>query len=375
MPSFQLRAARCAVIVAALLGCKRDDAPAIEETPKFAVALPEVKDTILEREYVAEIRAVRYAELRSRLKGILEKVLVDEGQAVKAGQTLFAVNARTLEQEVLVAKAAMLGARAELEAAQLELHHANLLREKNVVSPAEVALAESKVQTARAKVEEAKANADRAAVELDYAQIKAPFAGVVNRIPRKAGSAIAEDELLTTLTDTSEVFAYFRITEREYLEYQAASAGDHPRTVTLRLADGTAFGSEGVVDAVTSEFDRETGTLAYRAKFSNPDGTLKHGSSGKVVLRSELRNALLVPQKSTFDIQGNVYVYVVDAKNVPRARKLAVKARVKDAFVIEQGLAPGDRFVLEGVQKIKDGTRIELLNPTTAAQANAVDGG
>src|SRR5690606_35541542 len=147
-----------------------------------------------------EIRAVRYAELRSRLKGILEKVLVDEGQPVTAGQTLFVVNARALEQEVRVAKAAILGARAELEAAQLELHHTILLREKNVVSPAEVALAESKVQTSRAKLEEAKATANRAAAELGYAQIKAPFDGVVNRVPRREGSAIAEDELLTTLT-------------------------------------------------------------------------------------------------------------------------------------------------------------------------------
>src|SRR5690606_19339423 len=140
-----------------------------------------------------------HAELRSRFKGILENVLVDEGQTVQAGQTLFAVNARALEQEVLVARAAILGAQAELKAAELDLQNTKRLQEQNVVSPAELALAESKVQILRAKVEEAKANADRAAVERSYAEIKAPFAGVVNRVPRRAGSAVGEDELLTTI--------------------------------------------------------------------------------------------------------------------------------------------------------------------------------
>jgi RND family efflux transporter MFP subunit len=356
-------------------GCDGKEAPAAEAPPRFLVASPEVTNTSIERDYVAEIRAVRHAELRSRFKGVLETVSVDEGQPVKAGQTLFVVNARALKQELLVARAATLGAEAELKAAQLELQNTKLLQEKNVVSSAELALAESKVQTLRAKVEESKANAERALVERGYAEVKAPFAGVVNRIPHKAGSAVSEDELLTTITDTSEVFAYFRISEREYLDYLNSRAGDKPRNVSLRLVDGSTFPTEGVVDAIESEFDRETGTLAYRARFANANGTLKHGSSGKVVLKSDLPQALLVPQKSTFDVQGDIYVYVVDSNNVPHARKIVVKARLNDAFVVERGLVQGERFVLDGVQKVKDGTRIEVIAPTAAVQATAVHGG
>ena len=321
------------------------------------VASPTVADRSIERAYVAEIRAVRHAEIRSRSKGVIEAVAVDEGQAVKAGDTLFSIDARALKKEVLAARAAAATAEAELRGGQLERENMQLLIDKNVVSKAEVAILDAKIQTLKAKVEEARAGAGRAAVELGYATIKAPFDGVVNRIPRKVGSAVAEDELLTTITDTSEVYAYFRVSEREYLEYSAAS-GERPKEVTLRLADGSTFPAAGVIDAIESEFDKDTGNIAYRAKFPNAAGTLKHGSSGKVVLATELRGALLVPQKSTFEVQGEVFVYALDADNTARARKLVPKARLADAFVVESGLQKDDRFVLEGVQKVKEGSRI-----------------
>lgn len=374
VPSFQMRAVLLCVLVAGG-ACSRTEAPAAETPPQFPVTSPEIGDAVVEREYVAEIRAVRYAELRSRFKGVLENVSVDEGQRVTAGQTLFLVNARALQQEVLVARAATLGAKAELQAAQLELDNTKRLQEKNVVSAAELALAESKVQTLRAKVAELEATTQRAAVERGFADVKAPFDGVINRIPRRAGSAIAEDELLTTITDTSEVFAYFRITEREYLEYFGSSR-EAPRTVSLKLIDGSSFPATGVIDAIASEVDRETGTLTYRARFENPTGVLRHGSSGKVVIESHLRQALLVPQKSTFDVQGDLYVYVVDSTDVPRARKITVKARFADRFVVDQGLSEGERFVLDGVQQIQDGTRIQAVAPSTAAHTTSpVTGG
>ena len=171
----------------------------------FPVASPERTDTFFERQYVAEIRAVRYAEVRSRIKGILESVNVDEGQAVKAGQMLFSISARDLQQDVVVARAAVVGAEAELAAAKLERDNAKYLLEKKVISETEVKIAESKVNTLKAKVDELKANTGRSRVELGFAQLKAPFDGIVNRIPHKDGSAISEDELLTTVTDTHEV--------------------------------------------------------------------------------------------------------------------------------------------------------------------------
>ncbi|WP_153819063.1 efflux RND transporter periplasmic adaptor subunit [Polyangium spumosum] len=354
-------------ILACKPGVKPEPSATAEPGLALPVASPVVADRSIEREYVAEIRAARHAEIRSRIKGVIEAVAVDEGQAVKAGDTLFSIDARALKKEVLAARAAAATAEAELRSGQLERENMQLLIDKDVVSKAEITLVDAKIQTLKAKVEEARAGAGRAAVELGYATVKAPFDGFVNRIPRKVGSAVAEDELLTTITDTSDVYAYFRVSEREYLEYSAASA-ERPKEVTLKLADGSTFPVKGVIDTIESEFDRETGTIAFRAKFSNAAGTLKHGSSGKVVLATDLRGALLVPQKSTFEMQGEVFVYALDADNTARARRLVPGARLSDTFVVESGLQKDDRFVLEGVQKVKDGARIHV-RPADASAA------
>ncbi len=351
------------------VGCGRaaeGGAEAAGLSTSFPVATPTVKDVTLVREYVADIRAVRRAEVRARFRGIVESVAVDEGRAVKAGQTLFTINARVRTQDLRVARAATSGARAELEAAELELHNTQLLADKQIVSDAELARARSQVQMMRAKVEQTQAAASRAAVELDYAKIKAPFAGVVDRVPHKAGSAIAEDELLTTITDTHEVFAYFAISEREYLAYLKSAPDARPRQVGLRLADGTMFAQTGTIDAVGGELDPETGTLTFRARFPNPDGVLKHGSSGSVVLQTELDDALLVPQKSTFDVQGDLYVYTLDAHDIAHARKIQVKARIDGAFVVASGLDHGERFVVEGAQQLRDGTTVHVEPSGTA---------
>ncbi len=181
-----------------LTGCSSKGealAQVAEPRPVLPVASPAVADSFVEREYVAEIRAARYAEVRSRIKGIVESVAVDEGQAVKAGDTLFSIDSHALRQQVLAARAAAGTAEAELRAGQLERENLQLLLDKNVVSKAEVALLDSKNQTLKAKVEEARVGTGRAAIELGYATLKAPFDGVVNRLPHKTGSAVGEDEL------------------------------------------------------------------------------------------------------------------------------------------------------------------------------------
>ncbi len=331
----------------------------------FPVASPEVKTVKVVHEYVAEIRAVRHAELRSRFRGILESVGVDEGQPVKAGQKLFTINARARKQDLAVAAAATLGAAADLHAAELDLENTQLLADKNVVSNAELARTKSKVQGMRARLAQAKAAQARAGVELDRAVISAPFDGVVDRVPHKTGSTIDEDDLLTTISDTREVLAYFAISEREYLQFLQVPAGQRPKQVSLELADETRFPAPGEIDAVGSEIDRDTGTLTYRARFPNPDGVLKHGSSGTIVVETELQNAILVPQRSTYEIQGDQYVFVVAQDSTVHARKIGIKARLEDTFAVDSGLGPGDRFVVEGVQKLKDGMKIVSGTPAS----------
>lgn len=347
-----------------LASCAQSKAETAEPSQVFAVGSPKPADTVFEREYVGEVRAVRYAELRARLKGIVESVAVDEGQEVKADQLLFSISARELQQEVLKARAAAKSADAELKAARLELSNTQMLFDKQVVSGAELELISSRIESLQAKLDESKAIASQASIGLTYAKVRAPFSGVVNRIPHKTGSVVGEDDLLTTIADTSDVYVYFRVSEREYLEYTSAAPEDRPETVSLRLADGSLHPSRGVIDAVESELSKETGNLAFRARFPNPDGRLKHGSSGKVIVATDVRSALVVPQKSTFEVQGHLYVFALDAENKARAQEIVPKLRLKDSFVVASGLGPEDRFILEGVQKVKEGARIETVPPS-----------
>jgi membrane fusion protein (multidrug efflux system) len=329
----------------------------------FVVSTPVRQDVTLERAYVADVRAVHHAEIRARYPGVIESVAVDEGQAVKAGQLLFSINARVRARDVEVARAASAGATAALQAAQLDVDNTRLLQEKNIVSDAELSRARANAAMQRARLGETRASLSRAADLAAQSKLRAPFDGTINRIPLRAGSMIDGETLLTTISDSREVLAYFAVSEREYLDYAKATKPDEVR---LSLADGSMFDQTGTIDAVGSEFDANTGTITYRARFPNPQGTLKHGSSAKVVLRTKLLSALVIPQRSTFEIQGNVYVYAVDGDGIARARQLTIKTRVGDLYVVEKGLALTDRYVVEGAQKLKDGVRVEAVVSTQA---------
>lgn len=331
-------------------------------TSAYTLASPRRESAFIEHEFVARLSAARHAEIRARVSGVIESVHVDEGAAVRADSVLFRVNARALEQELAVAKAMVRQAEAELDAARIERDNSELLVTKNVISPPELALAESEVRSLVAAVDERRASASLAQVHRDLASIRAPFDGVVNRIPRKAGSVVESGELLTTIADTSELFAYFHLSERDALAYLKRPEAERPQEVQLRLIDGTLLPERGRIDAFESEFD-DNGTLAVRARFPNTSGLLRHGSSGTILLRDEVEGALLVPQKSTFDVQGNLFVYAVDQAGVAHARKIDTTARVGADFVVTGGLTEADRFVLEGVQRIRDGEQVVAAGP------------
>ena len=342
-------------VVVALAGCR--EAVVVDAPMEFPVGPPQVQRSWLDKEYVGRVAAVRYVEFRSRLKGFIEQVGVDEGQAVKQGQLLFTISARELALEVKKAKASVESAAAELQAAKVEQSNTKVLSERKIVSQAEVDLANARVAQLSAKLAEAEAHEGQAAIRLSHAQVKAPFDGVVNRIPRKLGAMVDEDALLTSLTDTREVFIYFQLSEQEYLDTSTGDA-EHPRAVAFTLANGSAYPEQGVIDAVETEFDDESGSIAFRARFPNPKGVLKHGSTGKVVVRTELGRTMVVPQAATFEIQELLYVYTLDQDDRVRARRITTRARLDEAFVVESGLNQSDRVLLEGVHKVKEGDRV-----------------
>ncbi|HTL09555.1 MAG TPA: efflux RND transporter periplasmic adaptor subunit [Chitinophagaceae bacterium] len=322
-----------------------------EEVSKYAVTSPLQVDTSFAKEYVAQIKSIRNIEIRALEKGFLQNVYVDEGQYVKAGQLLFKIMPRIFEAELLKAEA-------EAKATSIEVQNTKLLVDKNVVSKTELAMAEAKADQAKAEVALAK-------VHLSFTEIRAPFAGSIDRIPHKLGSLIDEGELLTSLSDNSEMFAYFNVSEPEYLDYKTNAKNNGATRVNLLLANNKPLPYKGIVETIESEFNGETGNIAFRAKFPNPDKLLKHGETGKVQMTVPLRQALVVPQKATFEIQDKTYVFVVDNNNVVKSRNITISNRMPDLFVVSGGLTASDKILIEGVQKVKDNDKIvaSFVNP------------
>lgn len=333
----------------------KDDGVALE---KFSVTNPIIKDTVYINEYVADIHAIQNIEIRAKTDGYLEIVHFDEGQFVRAGQLLFSVSGKQYTQELLMAQAALTSAKAYARAAEVEFKNVKTLVGKNIVSQSELDLAEAKYDAAIAKVEEARALEGRAILRLSMAQIKAPFDGFINRIPSKAGSLIAEGTLLTSLSNNREVYVYFNVSENEYLEYASHKISDKEKAVTLILNNGEVHPHQGKIEIIEGQIDKATGNIAFRAKFPNPDGILKHGSSGKVQVKTDLMKAMLIPQKSTFEIQENIYVFVVTSDNIVQQRKVIPIARLPHLYVIEQTLTANEKIIYEGVQKVKDGDKV-----------------
>jgi membrane fusion protein (multidrug efflux system) len=316
-----------------------------EESGKYTTTSALRLDTSFTKEYVSQIRSVRNIEIRALEKGYLQNIYIDEGQAVRAGQLLFRINPRMYEAELLKAQA-------EARAAEIELQNTRTLVSKNVVSKNEQAMAQAKLDQARAEIALAK-------LHLSFTEIRAPFDGTIDRIPKKLGSLIDEGELLTSLSDNSQMFAYFNVSEPEYLNYQTNIKGRADNKVNLLLANNDVLPYQGAVETIESEFNNETGNIAFRARFPNPDKLLRNGETGKVLMKVPLSNALIIPQKATYEIQDKKYVFVVDKNNVVSSRNITVRGEMPDVYVVEGGIAESEKFLLEGVQKVKDDDKIE----------------
>jgi len=294
---------------------------------------------------VSQIRSVRNIEIRAQEKGFLEKIYVDEGQFVKAGQILFRIMPKIYQAELLKAQA-------EAKGAEIELQNAKSLADKNIVSKSEQAIAQAKLEQAKAEVAMAK-------IHLSFTEIRAPFDGTIDRIPKKLGSLIDEGELLTSLSDNSQIYAYFNVSESEYLDYQTNIKGRAENKVSLLLANSETLKYKGKVEIIESEFDNETGNIAFRAKFPNPDKLLKNGETGSILMNVPVKNALIIPQKATYEIQDKIYVFAVDKNNIVKSKEITITGEMPDLYVIKSGLASTDKILLEGVQKVKEDDKIK----------------
>lgn len=332
----------CAIFL--VPGCKNKGQEK-EQAVQYTVTSPLRTDTSVSKEFVAQLQSVKNIELRAQEKGYLQSINADEGRYVKSGQLLFKIVPAMYQAEFLKAQAAV-------KEAELELLNSKTLSDKNIVSKSETAIAQ-------AKLDEAKADLALAQLHLSLTEIRAPFDGVLDRIPLKLGSLIDEGTLLTTLSDNKSIYAYFNVTENEYLNYKSQPGTDNQQIVSLVLANNQLHRFSGVVETIEGQFDNETGNIAFRAKFPNPDLLIKHGETGKVKMSIPLKNVLIIPQKATYELQDKVYVFVVDKDNKVKSRNIVIKSRLSNIYVIESGLEEGDKIVLDGVQNVKDDEKIE----------------
>lgn len=307
---------------------------------------PQAKNVTITEQYVCQIHSQRHIDVRALERGYLEKIPVKEGQTVKAGDPLFTI-------QPILFQAKLDAELAEAKLAQLELNNAKRLLGKNVISENEVMLIEAKLAKAQAKAQLADA-------ELKFATVKAAFDGIIDRLHFQHGSLIEEGEILTTLSDNSVMWVYFNVPEARYLEYRANQAQHQEELhIDLMLADGKQFQQAGKIGAIEADFNNETGNIKFRADFPNPDGLLRHGQTGTIVLSRVVKDAVVIPQRSTFEILQKQYVYTIDEDDIAHHREIVVQNELEDLYVIKDGIGVNDKIILEGVRQIRDGDKVE----------------
>lgn len=343
--------------------CTEGNSKNNKENEALSVPVLELQPQSVEvpQTYIADIQAVQFVEVRSKVEGFVDRIFVDEGQYVKKGQTLFQLSSAEYNEMVNSARAGLARAKAEQSAAKVEMERLQILVNKKIISTSELELAKSKKAVADSQIAEAESMLKSAQTGLSYTTVKAPFDGLVDRIPHKTGSLVAENDLLTSITDISSIFAYYKVNENEYLSFMRdkieSGADTFSEQLTLILSDGEKYGQKGKLETTEGDIESGTGSIGFRVRFPNPDNLIKHGASGKIEMMSKLDKIYLIPQKSTFEIQDFTYVYVVDKDNTVKVRSFKPLQRY-DIYYIADGFQPGDKIVFEGIQQVKDGSKV-----------------
>ena len=319
------------------------------ENHKLIVTSPLAKDVIITQEYVCQIHSQRHIEIQALESGYLEAIPVKEGQAVKKGDLMFKVVPILYES------------RLEAEIAEVQLAQLEYDNTKRLYDSKNQAVSLNEVYLFNAKLLKAKAKKKLAEAEFDFATIKAPFDGIVDRLLEQQGSLVKEGDSLTTLSDNSVMWVYFNVPERRYLEYMAElGQNEQSPDIELRLANFNKFPYTGKIGAIEAKFDNTTGNIPFRADFPNPDRLLRHGQTGTVVISRSVKNAILIPQRATYETLAKRYVFVVDKEDVIHQREIIIQYELEDIFVIERGLDPSEKIVLEGVRQVRDGEKVEF---------------
>ncbi len=335
------------LIAALLSGCHQAEEK-VEEAPKYEATTPFREDVFINKEYVCQIHAIRHIEVRALERGYLTNIFVDEGQLVHMGQPMFKIMPNIYQAELLKAKA-------EQSTMNIEYQNTKGLADQNIVSANELALA-------KARLEKAEAEVKLAETHLGFTDVNAPFDGIMDHLFVRNGSLLEEGALLTTLSDISKLWVYFNVPESEYLDYKTHKNDDENRNkVKLKMANGQIFNQPGVIETIEADFDNTAGNIEFRATFPNPDKLLRHGETGTIIMLKPYKHALLIPQKTTFEVMDKVFVYIVGEEGKLEQRMIKIEAEIPHYFLIKEGINDGEKILLEGLRKVHAGQKVETF--------------
>lgn len=338
--------------------------------PEIQVVEVIQKDVPIYNEFVGQAYGLYDIPIRARVEGFLEGIYFNEGEPVKKGQLLYAIDSQPFQAEVASQQSKVAEAKTKLVNAEKELNRYKPLAKKNAVSQSDLDAAQATYDAALASVEAAKANMRMSQINLGYTKMKSPIKGVIGKTEAKIGEFVGRDPnpvILNTVSRIDTIRVQFFITEAQYLQlargYGAEMAEKRSNPgysnkvkMSLILADGGYYKYSGYLDFIDRNIDSSTGSMLVQASFPNPERLLRPGMYTKVKIPIEhVKNALLIPQRSVSELQGQYSVYIVNAENIIEAKQLKIKAKYGDYYIVKEGLTPTDKVVLEGLQKVGSG--------------------
>jgi len=369
------------VIMAIAVSCSNSrggsEQGAVSQPKTYKVIELQAQSTTMYKDYPTTLQGQQTVEIRPKIAGYIDEILVDEGAHVSKGQLLFRLFANDMQASVRSAEAQVKVAEADVVSAKINLEKTKPLVTKDIISKYELESVESLVLAKEAQLAQANAMLANAKANLQYTLITSPTTGIIGNFPYRVGTLVSSSisQPLTTVSNTTNMYAYFAMNEKEFLALTKDLSGKNIQEklnslpdVLLVLADKSLYNLPGKIETASGLVDTQTGAINIRATFSNPEGTLRSGGSGLVRIPKHIDSAIIIPQKATYELQGKRFLYVLGKENkIENTEVEVLVGNLKDSYVVTGGLKAGDRIVIEGIASLKNG---QVINPDIVEAAN-----
>jgi membrane fusion protein (multidrug efflux system) len=367
----------CAALATLFIGCaEKKEAKKSKPAREYKAMILQTASRQLNSTFSAIIRGKQDVDIRTKVEGYITDIKVKEGSIVKQGQVLFVIDQKQYQAALATAEALVDAAQAKVDEAQLSATSKEMLFKEDIVSEFDLRLARTNLASAKAQLAQAQANELTASNNLAYTLIKSPVDGVVGTLPFRVGTLVrpSESTPITTVSDNSEMYVYFSMSEKQILALKRQYGGVENALmslppVQLELNDGTIYPDSGVIEAISGIIDQATGSVTIRAKFPNPNRLLISGGTGTIILPHNQEGCVVIPQHATFEVQDKTYVYKVE--NGVAKTKIVGVFEINDGkeYIIQSGLMTGDTIIVNGIGSVRDNAPVkiaEIVEPTSA---------